>query len=153
MVDIFDDRDFRADNNNFDDFAAGELLDKYLEDTSVSFMEARAILISFPDANDWKKTSLRDLYEQAIEKQKPAKDSNAEKRTRRAVTLKELEDAENATKEYLARCNFLTGENKSLQQQITDLETENRRLVRENAHLEGRVSELERMVNQKFQKA
>lgn len=149
LVEIFDDRDFRADNGNFDDFEAAILLDRYLEDTSVSFLEARAILEVFPNPADWAKMSLRDLYEKALEKQKPIGE-DLPKRTRRAVTMKELEDAELATKEYASRCAFLTKEKTGLEKKVAELEAENRRLVVENANLEGRIVELERICNREF---
>ncbi|HUW59385.1 MAG TPA: hypothetical protein VMZ06_00140 [Candidatus Bathyarchaeia archaeon] len=52
-VTVFDDRDFRADLGNVDDFRAGQALDPYFEDLCLEFLQLRALLEHYPEREQW----------------------------------------------------------------------------------------------------
>jgi len=137
LVEVFEDADFRSDISG-DDFAMSVALDKYVDDCALSFLELRSVLQAFPAAAEWQQASLRQLYADAVAKSAPAPSAgDAPKRERRAVTVKQFEQVETELKDATCRANTLVDE-------ITELRAENRRLIAENARLEGRISELER---------
>lgn len=142
LVDVFGDRDFRADNGEFDDFKAAELLDRYLEDTAVTFLEGRAILQTYPSFEQWDKKPIRELYESALESSR-SNENDKPRATPRRITLKQFEESEKARREAEAEC-------RTLKKKIADIEASNMKLIRENAQLEGRISELERIARREF---
>lgn len=138
LVEVFEDHDFRTDING-DDFAMSAALDKYVDDCALSFLELRSVLQSFPDPDEWKKTSLRQLYANAVSRSSaPNVAGDEPKPERRSVTIKQFDELSDRLKDESCRANSLFVE-------ITELRSENRRLLAENARLEGRIAELERM--------
>ena len=57
LVQVFKDRDFRAEAGNVDDFRAAEVLDEYVEDLALSFLELRAMYEHFPKESSGAKGS------------------------------------------------------------------------------------------------
>lgn len=142
LVEVFEDRDFRADNEQFDDLKAAELLDTYLEDTAATFLEIRAILQTFPTLEQWEGKTIRQLYESALESSR----ANTDEKTRvapRRVTIKQFEEEQLARKEAEA-------ETRNLKKQLAEMDAANRKLIRENAQLEGRITELERIARREL---
>lgn len=145
LVEVFEDRDFRADSGNIDDFHASELLDKYLEHTAATFLEVRAILQTFPTLEQWNGKTVRELYESALESSRASEDSKP-RVTPRRITIKEFEEEQRLRREAEA-------EVRNLKKQVDELDKQNRKLIRENATLEGRISELERAIERTYAKA
>ena len=46
---VFLDQDFRLENNAVDDFGLAKILDAYVEDLALRFLELRAMLEQFPE--------------------------------------------------------------------------------------------------------
>lgn len=141
LVEVFEDADFRADNGT-DDFELAEKLDKYVDDCALKFLELRSVLAAFPSAEAWSGASLRSLYDEAT---KCAADGvtqvdDGPTRTVHRATIKEVRDLESRLKDAEFSTRTLTDE-------VSELRAENRRLVTENARLEGRIVELERALN------
>lgn len=142
LVSVFDDREFRADNNDLDDIKASEILDGYLEDTALSFLEARAVFLTFPKFSQWQGKTLRDLYESSLESARGGEEETT-RQTRRRATLADLETERQARMSAEA-------ESRNLKKQVEELDATNRTLIRENAKLEGRINELERVMKREF---
>lgn len=142
LVSVFNDREFRDAHSSFSDFQLAEILDAYLEDTAVDFLEAKAILDVFPNLRDWEGKKIRELYESAAESGRVAT-GDKQRATPRRVTIKEFEAEQLACKDAEAQV-------RSLKTRVMELESENNRLIRENAQLEGRVAELERIASREL---
>ena len=138
LVKVFDDATFREDIGG-DDFALASALNKYVDDCALSFLELRTVLQTFPNEADWIKTSLRQLLENALKAGRSSKDNDKEPVARRTVTIKEFD----ALGDKLKDAEYMR---KTLGDEVSELRAENRRLLAENARLEGRISELERSI-------
>lgn len=138
LCQVFDDLDFRADCGNLDDFQAAAILDEYVEDLCVSFLDLRRILHRFPKPKAWSEGRLTRLYNEAMkidEQEKPlsgkSRPANPETRQRLETQLvearKELARREavkvSEVDQLRARISELEAENASLRQRITELET------------------------------
>lgn len=79
LNEIFDDAEFRAENNLRDDFAAAEWFDSRLPELPVDFMDLRKIMESYPAKNDWRDQKLSVMLEairtgiRPVERAKPPK--------------------------------------------------------------------------------
>lgn len=147
LVKVFDDRDFRDEVGALDDFAAAECLNAEVEDLCLTFLQLREMLKAFPLEADWADGKLRTLYNRTLELGKAAEDANKREntRTRRAVSLKELEKVEQEKSEAEAA---LRHQERRVAQVVTELDqlrADNQALRLENAQLRGRIAELERM--------
>lgn len=142
LVAVFEDREFRSDNQQFDDLKAAELLDSYLEDTALSFLEARAVLQTYPKFDQWTGKTVRELYESALESSRLSDDVKP-RATPRRVTLKMFEEEQLGRREA-------ESEGRQLKKKLSDLEAENKQLIRDLAKAEGRISELERIVRREL---
>lgn len=139
LVEVFEDQAFRADIGG-DDFKLAAVLDKYVDDCALSFLELRSVLQAFPKADQWLDANLRQLYADAVAREsKPKETGDTDKPARRSATVKELDELSLKLKD----AEFV---GKTLTEEVSELRQENRRLLAENARLEGRISELERMV-------
>ena len=136
---VFNDDEFRA-SLNLDDFTAAEFLDRRFADLDVMgdtrgiFNTLRHMLKAFPDVADWKDGDLQGLRQKwdDLRQEREKEDDDSEpKPKRRRATAKALEDAEQRAAEAEAEAS-------SLRERVRELE-------RENAILEGRLSELERL--------
>lgn len=141
LVEVFDDSEFRADIGG-DDFAIAAVLDKYVDDCALGFLQLRSVLQVFPAAEEWKATNLRALHASAIERSKPLGQEPV-KHERRTVKVADFDELQEQFKDATCRANTLVDE-------ITELRAENRRLLSENAKLEGRIVELERSCARQF---
>lgn len=145
---VFLDRDFRADLGNSDDFACAMVLDEYVEDLCLTFLELRSILVHFPTASDWADGKLSTLYQRTLDKiAAERKEEAPEKREVKRATLAELHDLEEKNKdaEYrVAQADRRHGEALST---IDVLRRENDELRLTVATLRGRIEELEKVLN------
>ena len=137
LVEVFEDQVFRADIGG-DDYALATALDAYVDDCALTFLELRSVMQAYPEATQWERAKLRSLYTDATAKERPAKDDE-EKPARRTATVKELDELSLKLKD----AEFV---GKTLTEEVSELRQENRRLLAENARMEGRISELERMI-------
>ena len=138
LVEVFDDRVFRHDQGNVDDFKAAEILDGYLSDLAFTFLDLRAVMLRFPDRTDWENTGPRSLYLQLKEQDRAMKPVSGERKVRR-VTIKEHEKAMGELAEHRVML-------KHTQSELDVLRKENQSLKEENATLKGRITELEKSV-------
>ena len=140
LVTVFEDHEFRA--NGADDFALASILDKYVDDTALGFLELRAVLQVFPNCEQWKKVPLRKMYQEALERHSPSNRKNVdeikepEKRISPVVSRKQFE----SVVKDLEQSQKLTVQIKS---EIDELREENQSLKKEIVRLEYQVEELE----------
>lgn len=141
LLSVFDDRDFRADLGNVDDFHAADVLDKYLDDLPYMFLDLRSMIEKFPARDDWSKKTLRDIYEETM-KTDDAEDKP--KRQQNRATKKEVEELTNTIKAQASRLNFTEQLLNERTKTCEELIAENKELRRQIAVAEGRIQELER---------
>lgn len=101
----------------------------------------RVILKKFPKIEDWRKFKFRlpDLYDAAL----PRRASKESSEPIRRATLKEVDQLREEKKHLEYVCKQAKKECESKDEKIRQLEAQVRQLTRENAKLEGRVVELE----------
>lgn len=58
---VFDDAEFRADNNLRDDLAAADWIDSHLPEIPLGYMELRTIIKHYPDKSTWEELKLSRL--------------------------------------------------------------------------------------------
>lgn len=138
LVDVFEDASFREDIGG-DDYEIANALDKYVDDCVLTFLELRTVLQAFPSEADWQKANLRQLLADATAKGAASKLEGGEKPPRRTVTIKEYDRLSEQLKDAQHSSKTLTDE-------VSELRAENRRLLAENAKLEGRIVEMERAI-------
>lgn len=164
LVKIFDDREFRHDIGIDDDYLVSDWLDKYITETNLTFIELRAVLIEFPDENQWKETTIRDLYERTLKKTEETTEAPVVNRTawkkKAQESIEELEEVEleNARlkKRETNNCERLSVYEREIRDLKASFEREIRNLKdlyeqkihtlkEENALLHGRIEELEKL--------
>lgn len=142
LVEVFDDRDFRSDLGNVDDFKAAKVLDEYVDDTPYTFLALRTMLAKYPVADTWATQPLGELYHEAHARE-PAE---ATKRTRTVATKKEVEELATAKKAAEGRARYLETQLTEERRSREELIEENRALRRELHIAHGRITELEKIV-------
>lgn len=135
---VFEDSDFRADVGG-DDFALAKVLNNYVDDCALTFLELRAVMKEFPTEGQWSLQPLRNLYAAAVAKSKPPVEHDENKTARRTASMKDID----ALTSKLEEKEFLV---KTLGNEVSELRQENRKLLADNARLEGRIVELERSI-------
>ena len=151
---VFDDDAFRAESGAVDDFGAAEVLDEYLQDLCVGFLELRQMLKHCPTDPAWETGKLRELHSKTVEilrEQASANKPEAPERTRRGVTVAEFEALDRDKQDAEALCRYLEKQQEEEVVKTTTLQDDNRRLREENIRLEGRIEELERIVSKQFE--
>lgn len=129
LVAVFEDNEFREVGG--DDYEVAGRLDKYVNDTALTFLELRCVLESFPNREQWEKVPLRTLYAQAYDKQHPPKVKpikQQETADRPAVNMSQFHKMEREVRETSQRCVQVVSE-------LDQLRAENRELREENARL------------------
>lgn len=151
LVVVFDDSEFRADAGNADDHKAADMLDRYVGDSAYSFLQLRAMLIAEPKREAWKTKTLREIWDAASRK---AEVTGAATATRRAVKLKDFEQVQlerDSLQSQLAHTRKSGEETiEELRSLLRQREQEIAELKREIAVAQGRIEELERMVEREF---
>lgn len=140
LVAVYHDKDFQ-DYHKGDADKIESHLDQYVADYGVTFYDVLEMLKWFPSRGEWSKGSVRQILAESLERRdatRPAKEATAIKRSN-PIPVKEHEAVKKELAQEVARA-------KSLASEIQELRDENRRLTRELAMAEGRISELERMV-------
>lgn len=155
LVQVFDSQAWRADASPkagqlLDDLDAGRLLDAYVEDLALGFLDLRAMLEHFPEREQWAQGLLKRMHAEMLAARETTEEQPARKRS--VVTKQELEAVENERDHLKARADYLTrdiaevkDELKEARQQVKSLEAENRQLRESLARADGRISELERI--------
>jgi len=142
LVKIWEDKDFRHDAQLEDDYAASDWIDEYITDTDLTFLELRAVLVQFPKEEQWKESTIRDLYAQT---KKTTEEQAEAPPVNRTAWKKKAEEAEEKLKETeFQNIQLKKVESDSLER-LTDQSQEIRNLKEENAVLRGRIEELERL--------
>lgn len=147
LVDVFNDRDFRTDVGNVDDFGAADALDQYVDDLCVSFLQLKAMFEHFPNREQWKEGMLFQMHAEVIEKGKQAPEGPT--RTRKSVTTKEYEKVVEEKQAASTRAEYLNKELEAARKRIDELTSENRELAEKYARAEGRIGALEEMLAKK----
>lgn len=150
LIDVFNDRDFRADLGNADDFKAADALDQYCDDLPYQFLDLQAMVDAVPESSEWKKRSLREIYEQS---RMAAKERDADSRPlkpRRTVTVKEHEEVLTQCKAAESRAKHAADMLEEKRKSYEELSKECAALRQENAELKGRIKELERIVGREL---
>jgi len=139
LVEVFEDGQFRADLGGADDVQAAKVLDGYVKDLAITFLESHAVLMRFPDAEDWKSGDLRGMYQTVRDESRALRDEDENgRKSPRRITIIEHE-------KIVAENSELEGRNKYLQSEVNHLRTENASLREQIATLKGRLTELERI--------
>lgn len=146
LTQVFDDREFRAEVGALDDFATAGFLDAEVEDLCVTFLQLREMLRAFPDEAAWTDGKLRTLYERTRKAGLDAEQAEAAVavKTRRTVTIKEFEKAEQQKQEAEAALRHKDREVAKIVTELDQLRAENQTLRLENASLRGRIEQMER---------
>lgn len=144
LVAVFNDRDFRADNGNADDFKAADVLNEFLGDWRLKFLDAKALLEEFPKAADWETTTVDAMLDQVRQRRQPEEKA---KKTFHRVTQKEFEQEQEQRKSAESRAKFQAEMANERAKTIDELLAENAQLKRDLARAEGRIEELERQLS------
>lgn len=145
LCDVFEDREFRADLGNADDLKMASALDEYVEDLCLDFLDLRAMVAFAPNESQWMDGRLKRLHAEMLAAQSQATSRGESKKPRKAATVKQLEAAEKRVEELSETARHYRSEVEELRSKLSEATDEIRRLQRENARLEGRISELERL--------
>jgi hypothetical protein len=120
LVEVFDDRDFRLDNGNIDDFKCAAILDTYVEDLALQFFDLRAMLEVFPKRSDWEQGKLRTMH-QTVQDRRPRPERAV--KPRKCATVAEVAALKDENKRLKAQLA-------AAQKRIKELQEENTRLRR-----------------------
>lgn len=171
LVAVFDDQKFRTDCGNIDDFRAAEILDDYVDDLALGFLDLRAMLKHFPERKTWMEGRLRRLYNQMLKEMAAAKVPK-QPRQKVAETRKQLERQVEETRREAIRAKAAAQETvaaaaqtkkqleqvvaetkqqatakereaETLQDEVNRLRARVRELLTDNERLRRRVAELE----------
>ena len=159
---IFDDRDFRADLGNCDDFKADEYLADLIEDLCVTPAELRSMLQHFPSETAWQDGRLRRMLKEVeeansrpiakdkawtlpVEKTKATLQNNlAQKEQEVAIIKNSFQEATKQKRAAEKRCvqieSRYISETERLQERIRTLEAENFQLRDRIHELESQLS-------------
>lgn len=137
LVDVFDDRDFRADLGNVDDWKAAKALDEYVEDLCIKFLGLRAMLEHFPRKDEWKEGKLATMYQQVVDGRSEPEQTTQE---RRRATLEDLERLEQQAKKWKEQADTLKGQLKGVQDELKQRDEKIAQLTRENDDLRAQLS-------------
>jgi hypothetical protein len=122
---VYEDPDFRADNEILDNNKLLAILDEYVSDLCLTFSELRMMLNHYPEEYQWKDGKLRDMYNGMLAKTK----SDVPPRRRRAKPADPYKEARKVKAsmqavqdQLLARIKTLEAENEALRAQIAELQ-------------------------------
>lgn len=150
LVKVFYDPRFRADLNDADDIALGEVLDKYaVEASGLRFHQLRWLLEAKPsksDWTDWDGQPLVEFYDAARAEASAREVAGKPKREVHRVTREQYEALADEKKHAESRAKFLDSELTQVRDKYAEQEAEIRRLREENAMLRGRIEQLERQL-------
>ena len=135
---VFDDGQFRQECGNLDDFRAAELLDEYVDDLAVGFLDLRAMVKAYPKRSQWADGKLGRMLREMLRRQDDAPTPNRPVRVAVAETRKQLERQLEEARREKARIAAVEKDVVSqLKARIAELENENAQLRQRIATLEG----------------
>lgn len=138
---VFDDGEFRQACGNLDDFRAAELLDEYVDDLCLGFLDLRAMLSHYPRRRQWSDGRLGKMLREMLRANEADTPQTRQPRMAVAETRKQLErQLEEARRERARLEQAKRDEIGRLRQRITELEAE-------NATLKAKIAELENPEN------
>lgn len=117
LNDVFDDTEFR-DDNNLDDLRAAEVLDSYLTDVAASFLELRSVLEMFPNRDQWAQRDLKKMIAEMMDRKASEAPADTGAVRRKRVTRADFEALEQERDELAARVEQLLAENRELRDQL-----------------------------------
>jgi len=128
LVAVYKDRDFRIEAGNVDDFRAAEVLDEYVEDLALRFLELQAMVEHFPKESQWSEGKLRSMYKEVMEANgQPERDVQR----RHKITLQQYAELEEKLKREAARVRQLQKENAQLKSELDQTKAQLRELKKE----------------------
>ena len=142
LVQVFEDRDFRTDNGNCDDFKAAALLDDYVEDLCLTFLDLRGLLAR----NSWREGRLMKMQQQMLKENNKSIPSGKPRVVVGNLRQKLEQQLEEARRAKAVVDSQRVSERDQLQARVAEL-------VAENAALKARVEELERLLSMSSQAA
>lgn len=167
LCQIFEDRDFRADLGNADDFKCAETLDELCGDLSLKFLRLKQLVEHFPERKQWASGNLERMLAEMlasvtapIEDHKPKRERTVIKQSEFVALSQEKTKVEQQANEFkklaeVAKQEKVEIESKarefrqaaeSAEEKCRRLEIENRDLREKLAEANGRIAELTRMV-------
>lgn len=145
-VALFNDSDaYAAEINISAESVVEHINGRFLRDFALELEDIIVLLQHFPEKSQWNRPVL-DLLDEAHAKIAADKPERQHAATRRTVKLKEHEAVE-------AKLRDAEFQLERTSQSMADLRAENQELRRENARLEGRILELERMLSRRGEPA
>ncbi len=130
LVQVFLNRDFRAEAGNVDDGRAAEVLDEYVEDLALRFLELKAMYEYFPKDSQWSEGKLRSMYKEVME---AGAQPPREVQRRHKITLEQYAELEAKWKKELARVQQLRKENTQLRSELDQIQTRLRKYEKSKA--------------------
>lgn len=125
LVEVFEDREFRADLGNVDDFKAADVLDGYCCALPLDFFELRDLLQRYPDQKDWAAGDLKKMFARMLQEKEQSARADTQKQSRKVITRKQHEAMCEEMNRWKSRAHFLGKEVQELKARIVELEAEN----------------------------
>jgi alpha-D-ribose 1-methylphosphonate 5-triphosphate diphosphatase PhnM len=140
LIEVFEDREFRVQENLESDDAAGNwLTEGYLSDTADwDFFALKNLMDHAPNREQWGSGKLNRLYAEMLEAKKAQHNTENQPAKRTRITREEHEEVKKALQHEQAQVKYL-------RDQHSEVLEENQKLREEVALLKGRIQELERM--------
>jgi hypothetical protein len=113
---VYDDQDFRADHETFDDDKLLDILNEYVDDLCTTFLELKLLLDHFPDESQWADGKLYSMLREVMTEAKAEPQPKSKKKK---------EDPWQYARKEKARLQAIIDQ---LMERIKDLEIENKRL-------------------------
>lgn len=142
---VYDDPAFRLHHKEVED-DIHDHLDKFLGDYGISFADASLMLRYYPAKSQWEFGKVREMLAESMDRRDAERPQAAAPRKRSVVSHKEFEQVQKQVEQETVRSKALASELADKRTELEQLREENKRLTRELARAEGRISELERMV-------
>lgn len=109
LVAVFEDAEFRADNDLRDDEQIGDYIDDHFPPLGLTFLQLRYLLQRYPKESQWKGANLAGLYAGARAADSAGQEeSNAQKRTSTRITKAQYEEACRDRDHWKARSAYLS---------------------------------------------
>lgn len=148
LTEVFNDRDFRADLGNADDWKAADALNEFCRDLALKFDRLRQLIEHFPDRGQWATGDLEGMLARMIEdKRGEEREANAPAAKVNRIKREEFEAVQQQVAHEQARAKHLESVVSAKREEIQWLREENAELKHKLAVAEGRLTELERLLD------
>lgn len=148
LVEVYNDKDFRTDHGNIDDFKAAEIMDGYFSDLfGLGFLQLRSMLEHYPERKQWETGRLRIMWNDIL-KTKQAADAKVNERKPVKVAVRErvsAKDHHEIVQQYAqaeAKAETAQREAVAAKTELETLRAENIVLKEENRRLTMQVESL-----------